>query len=97
MQAAVGDPLEGHTATVASVDFLPDGKRILSGSWDHTIRVWDAPRIQDVSTNVVDRQQVTSRSATSNIPPANQSELSGLQPSELDFVFFFEHRVACLT
>lgn len=33
--------LEGHTNTVDSVRFEPDGMRILSASWDGTIRRWD--------------------------------------------------------
>ena len=38
----VSDPLEGHTDWVTSVSFLPDGKYIVSGSYDKTIRMWDA-------------------------------------------------------
>ncbi len=33
--------LEGHTNTVASVSFSPDGQTLASGSWDDTIRLWD--------------------------------------------------------
>ena len=33
--------LEGHTASVYSVAFSPDGTRIASGSRDVTVRVWD--------------------------------------------------------
>ncbi|KIM24764.1 hypothetical protein M408DRAFT_49255, partial [Serendipita vermifera MAFF 305830] len=32
----------GHEDVVCSVAFSPDGSRIVSGSGDHTIRVWDA-------------------------------------------------------
>ena len=31
---------EGHTNRVRSVAVMPDSQRILSGSWDTTVRVW---------------------------------------------------------
>ena len=32
----------GHSDGVSSVVFLPDGKQVLTGSWDKTARLWDA-------------------------------------------------------
>jgi WD40 repeat protein len=52
-------PLMGHTSDVTSVGFSPDGTHIVSGSWDNTIRIWDARTGEEVMkplkghTNVV--------------------------------------------
>jgi WD40 repeat protein len=32
----------GHTSTVSSIDWSRDGKYLISGSWDGTIRLWEA-------------------------------------------------------
>ncbi|CZR56190.1 uncharacterized protein PAC_06078 [Phialocephala subalpina] len=34
--------LEGHTNSVYSAAFLPDSKQVVPGSYDNTVRLWDA-------------------------------------------------------
>jgi WD40 repeat protein len=35
-------PVSGHDGSVLSVSFSPDGKRIVSGSEDCTVKIWSA-------------------------------------------------------
>ncbi|WP_053198011.1 protein kinase domain-containing protein [Streptomyces viridochromogenes] len=35
--------LEGHTGNVHTVSVSADGRLVLSGSWDETVRLWEAP------------------------------------------------------
>jgi WD40 repeat protein len=52
--------LKGHTKSVRSVSFSPDGKRIVSGSQDNMVKVWDATNGQETLT--INRHQDVVRS-----------------------------------
>jgi len=38
----------GHTGLVSSLAFSPDGRRLVSGSRDHTVKVWDVTHLQEI-------------------------------------------------
>ena len=40
----------GHEGSVDACAFSPDGARLASASWDHTVRVWDAATLAPVNT-----------------------------------------------
>ena len=46
--------------SVMSVSFSPDGKRIVSGSYDNTLKVWDAQTGQETLTLKGHSEAVTS-------------------------------------
>ena len=37
----LSEKTDAHSDYVTSVGFSPDGTKIVSGSWDKTIKVWD--------------------------------------------------------
>jgi WD40 repeat protein len=39
--------LRGHDAYVYSLAFSPDGTRLVSGSGDHTVRIWDTRPVHE--------------------------------------------------
>ena len=39
-----------HSAGISSVAFSPDGRRMVTGSWDHTAKIWDAATSKELLT-----------------------------------------------
>jgi WD40 repeat protein len=50
--------VKGHSGWVTGVAFTSDGKRLVSGSWDRTVKVWDVPTAAEVSIMGGESKQV---------------------------------------
>ncbi|KAG8704869.1 hypothetical protein FRC09_003279 [Ceratobasidium sp. 395] len=50
----VGPLLEGHTDTIRSVAYSPDGAYLVSGSEDNTLRIWDVRSGQPIGQPLTD-------------------------------------------
>jgi hypothetical protein len=65
--------LRGHKSWVTSVSFSPDGKRILTGSNDHTAKVWDA----DKGTELLTLDRHTGEVSSVSFSPDGKRILTG--------------------
>jgi glucose repression regulatory protein TUP1 len=73
------EKLEGHAASVESVAFTPDGKGLISGSYDQTMKRWD---LTGFLCNP-DRDQPLSATIHTNPPSSSSSSNSStLSPPE---------------
>jgi WD40 repeat protein len=45
--------LDGHSNTITALAATPDGRRLLSASYDHTVRVWDLKAAAEKTETVV--------------------------------------------
>lgn len=51
--------LQGHGKTVNSIAYSPDGKYLVSGSSDNTVKLWDASSGQMITSINADQKEVT--------------------------------------
>jgi WD40 repeat protein len=60
--------LKGHTASITSLAVTPDGKTLISGSKDKTIRLWNLKNPNDFPINELSGKDVAELSLKSKIP-----------------------------
>ena len=64
----VGNPLVGHTEGIRSLSVSTDGKRIVSGSADNSIRIWDPRDFFNADNTVVSYNLYTADKLSVKIP-----------------------------
>ena len=62
----ISDPLQGHSDYISFLDFSPSGNTLLSGSWDRTIRLWDARTGEFIRSFLENDQRILSGDFSAN-------------------------------
>ena len=68
--------LNGHTHQVSSVAFSPDGTHIVSGSYDKSVRVWDASTRAELKVLNGHTQYVNSVAFSPEVPTSSLAHLT---------------------
>ncbi len=63
---------KGHNSTVSSVSFSPDGTKIVSSSYDNTIKIWNSKNGEEINT-IQEKNEVN----TVSFSPDGKTILSG--------------------
>src|SRR5262245_45710326 len=79
--------LDGHTHTVTALAATPDGKKLVSASYDHSVRFWDMAAAKTGTDNVIldprEREKAAKEAAGKGKPLPEQPGFSvDLQPAE---------------
>src|SRR6266545_3281058 len=90
-EKAGGDPpkpvarLDAHTNVISRLAATPDGKTLISSSYDHTIRHWDIPAKLPEATETIPLNQSNidylKRARASKIPALLEAKVGMLKPS----------------
>ena len=79
--------LDGHTNVVSRLASMPDGKTLISASYDRTIRYWDIPAklpapTEPITLNARTIEDTTRRKSNgAKVPPAIEAKLGVLKSS----------------
>ena len=84
-QAALVGTLDGHTAPVYAIAWTPDGKTIITGGFDNTVRVWDAASRKEHQKFAATQSRTLGRASARTVqgtsPAAStRASASGLAP-----------------
>jgi WD40 repeat protein len=80
--------LDGHTNVISHLAATPDGKTLISASYDHTVRFWDIPATipdatEPILMNARTIEDTTRRKSNgAKVPPPIDAKVASLKPAK---------------